>query len=76
MYILSKVQDMKNKCIKKAFNYVENEPNDKPPNIGMSVGNLANFATLEGCNLAGNSLFRIFFAAFFMLAQTLLNSKK
>ena len=43
----------------------------------MSSGNLANFALLgEGCNLAKNLLFQVFFAAFFMQAYTLLISKK
>ena len=39
---------MRNKLCQKAFNYVKNEPNYKPSKIGISGGNLANFATLGG----------------------------
>ena len=74
--ILAKVQFMRNKLHQKTFNDVKNGPDYKPSKIGMSGGNPANFATLGGCNLAGNSFFRIFFADFFMLAQILLISKE
>ena len=43
--------------------------------IGMSCGNLANFATFRVCNLAGDSLFQVFFAAFFMLARLYYSAK-
>ena len=33
------------------------------------------FCNLGGCNLAGHSLFQVFFAAFFMFAWTLVISK-
>ena len=38
--------------------------NYKSPNVGISSDNLANFATLSGCNLAGNSLFQVIFHLF------------
>ena len=39
---------MRNKINQKAFNYVKNELNYESSKIGMSAGNLANFATLGG----------------------------
>ena len=50
----SKFQDMANPINKKAFNSIQNELNYKSVKRGMSSGNLANFATLRGCNLARN----------------------
>ena len=49
-----KIQGMKNSINKKELNSVQNELNYKSVKGGMSSGNLANFATLRGCNLAGN----------------------
>ena len=59
---------MTNPINKKTSNSIQNELNYKSVNIGLSSGNLAHFATLRGCDLAGNSLFQILFAAFSMLA--------
>ena len=47
-------QDMTNHINKKALNSVQNELNYKSVKRGMSSGNLAKFATLRGCNLAGH----------------------
>ena len=60
----------------KSLNFGKNGPNYKPPNIGMSSGNLANFAILGECNLAGNSLFQVFFAAFFNASLDSTNQQK
>ena len=49
----------------KCLDFVKNGPNYKALKIGISSGNLTNFG---GCNLARNSLFQVFFVAFFMLA--------
>ena len=66
---------MRNPINKKAINPVQNELNYKSVKRGTSSGNFANFATLRGCNLAGNLPFQVFFADFSMLAWTLLISK-
>ena len=49
-----KLQDMTNPINEKASDFIENELNYKSANRGISSGNLANFATLRRCNLAGN----------------------
>ena len=49
-----KIQDMTNSIKKKASKSIQNELNYKSVKRGMSSGNLAKFATLRGCNLAGN----------------------
>ena len=58
----SKAQDMTNSINKKASN--SNELNHKSVKRGMLSGNLAKFATLRGCNLAGNWLFQVSFCGF------------
>ena len=45
---------MTNPINEKASDFIENELNYKSVKRGMSSGNLAKFATLRGCNLAGN----------------------
>ena len=60
-----KVQGMTNIVNKKALNFIH-----KSVKRGMSSGNLANFSNLRRCNLAGNWLFQVFFAAFSMLSLT------
>ena len=70
-----KYQGMKNPTNRKALNSIQNKLNYKSVKGGMSSGNLANFSTLIGCNLAGNPLFQVFFVAFSMLAWNLLISK-
>ena len=50
----SAAQDMRNLINKKALNSIQKELNYKSVKRGMSSGNLAKFATLRGCNLAGN----------------------
>ena len=62
-----KIQDVKNLVKKKVLNFIKSL-NYKPTKIGMLRGNQENFATSRRCDLAGKSLFRIFFAAFFVLA--------
>ena len=57
-------QGMTNPMNKKALNSIQNELNYKSVKRGMSSGNLAKFATLGGCNLAGNWLFQVFFCGF------------
>ena len=66
---------MTNLINERALNSIQNELNYKSVKRGMSSGNLANFSNLRRCKLAGNSLFQGFFAAFSMLAWTLLISK-
>ena len=53
---------------KQMSNFIKNKLNYKSARVGLLSGNLANFATLGGCNLARNPLFQVFFAVFFMLA--------
>ena len=50
----SKAQKMTNSINKNALNSIQNELNYKSVKRGMSSGNLAKFATLRGCILAGN----------------------
>ena len=55
---------MANPINKKALNSIQNELNYNSVKRGESSGNLANFATLRGCNLAGNWLFQVFSCGF------------
>ena len=55
---------MTNLINKKALNSVQKELNNKSLKIGVLSGNFANFGTLRGCNLAGNSLLQVFFCSF------------
>ena len=72
----SKAQNLTNSINKKALNSIQNELNYKSVKRGMSSGNLAKFATLRGVTWRGIDFSRFFFfAAFSMLAWTLLISK-
>lgn len=46
---------------RKTLNSIGNKLNYKPAKAGLPSGNLANFATLTGCTLAGNLLPLFFF---------------
>ena len=56
---------MGNLISKRLLNSSEDRLNYKSAKLGVSSGNLANFATFKERNLAGNSLFGFFFSAFF-----------
>lgn len=60
-YIHLKIQGMKSLISKKALNFAGNKLNCKSAKAGLSNGMLINFATLRRRNLAGGSLFQVFF---------------
>ena len=73
--ILSKVQGMRNRLHQKALNYIKNKPNYKLPNIGVSGGNLANFASLGVVTWRGIH-FSGFFCGFLYASPDSTNQQK
>lgn len=67
---------MKSLISKKALNFAGNKLNCKSAKAGLSNGMLINFATLRRRNLAGGSLFQVFFfLAFSIMTLTVLTSE-